>query len=375
MLTIVHIINGLESGGAETTMFTLCTHDRVNKHIVISLLDQGKYFQPLIERGIAVYCLDLKGGGWMLAKLYRLYKLLKSLKPDIVQTWMYHSDLIGGLIARLAGIKNVFWGVHNTVLNPTLSKRSTIIISKICSVLSYIVPYKIVCCAEKSLIVHAALGYRKSIMEVINNGYNLSKFNQSNDLRDQFLSEINHDENEILLGCVGRFDPNKDHKNLLSALKIVKQQGIVFRCCLVGNQMTADNTQLMAWITENGLEQQMILSGLRSDIPAVMNALDIHVLSSVAEAFPNVICEAMACSTPCITTDVGDASIIVGDTGWVVPASDAQALANAIIAAAESRHDSTAWQQRRAACRDRIVENFSVDKMLSAYQRSWATNC
>ncbi|GAB2921782.1 glycosyltransferase [Rheinheimera gaetbuli] len=374
MLTIVHIINGLESGGAETTMFSLCTHDRINKHIVISLLDQGKYFQPLVEHGIEVHCLDLKGKGWFLAKLYRLYKLLKTLKPDVVQTWMYHSDLIGGTVARLAGIKKVFWGVHNTVLTPTLSKRSTILISRICSFLSQVVPYRIVCCADKSLAVHAELGYSRDIMLVINNGYDLSKFSQNPALASDFLAEIQHSDAEVLFGCVGRFDPNKDHKNLLQALKIVKQQGIVFRCCLVGNQMTADNTQLMAWITENDLEQQIILSGLRSDIPAVMNALDIHILSSVAEAFPNVLCEAMACGTPCVSTDVGDAAIIVADTGWVVPAADANALADAIVAAVHARRDATAWHQRSVSCRDRIVGNFSVDKMVSAYQRSWTTD-
>lgn len=374
MLTIVHIINGLESGGAETTMFSLCTHDSVNKHIVISLLDQGKYFQPLIEHGIAVYCLDIKGKGWFLAKLYRLYKLLKTLKPDVVQTWMYHSDLIGGLVARFAGIKKVFWGVHNTVLTPALSKRSTILISRICTVLSYIVPYRIICCAEKSLAVHTGLGYRNSIMQVINNGYDLSKFNQAPELAAGFLTEIKHIDADVLLGCIGRFDPNKDHKNLLDALAIVKQQGIAFRCCLVGNQMTADNKQLMGWITENGLEHHIILSGLRSDIPAIMNALDIHVLSSVAEAFPNVLCEAMACGTPCISTDVGDAAIIIADTGWVVPASDATALANAIVAAVQARNDLVEWQQRGTECRERIVVNFSVDKMVSAYQRSWTTD-
>lgn len=374
MLTIIHIINGLESGGAETTMFSLCTHDSVNKHIVISLLDQGKYFQPLIEHGIAVHCLDFKGKGWFLAKLYRLYKLVKTLKPDVVQTWMYHSDLIGGLAARFAGIKKVFWGVHNTVLNPALSKRSTILISKICKVLSYVVPYRIVCCADKSFAVHAELGYRKSIMQVINNGYDLSKFNQNPELAAGFLAEIKHNDAEVLLGCVGRFDPNKDHKNLLDALAIVKQQGIAFRCCLVGNQMTTDNKQLMAWITEKGLAQHIILSGLRSDIPAVMNALDIHLLPSVAEAFPNVLCEAMACGTPCVTTDVGDAAIIVGDTGWVVPATNAAMLAEAITIAMQERSDVTGWQQRRAACRDRIVVNFSVDKMVSAYQRSWTAD-
>lgn len=374
MLTIVHIINGLESGGAETTMFNLCTYDKNNKHIVISLVDEGRYFKLLQEHQIEVYCLDLKGKGWLIAKFYKLFKLLKTIKPDVVQTWMYHSDLIGGVVARLAGVKKVFWGIRNSILTSKLSKRSTIVVSRICSVLSYVVPFKIICCADKALTVHAELGYCRSKLHVINNGYVLSKFSQNPALASDFLAEIKHSEAEVLFGCVGRFDPNKDHRNLLEALKIVQQQGIVFRCCLVGNQMTSDNSQLMGWISDNGLEQQIILSGLRSDIPAIMNALDIHVLSSVAEAFPNVLCEAMACGTPCVSTDVGDAAIIIADTGWVVPPGDAVSLAHAIISAISERSNVVGWQKRRAACRDRIVNNFSVDKMVAAYQRSWSSS-
>src|SRR5690606_14202195 len=134
----------------------------------------------------------------------------------------------------------------------------------------------------------------------------------------------------------------------------------------VGNQMTADNSVLLDWVAEYGLEQHVNLSGLRSDIPAVMNALDIHIMASVAEAFPNVLCEAMACGTPCVSTDVGDAAIIVADTGWVVPAADPTALAQAIIAAVQSHSDTIAWQRRSSACRERIVGHFSIDKMVSA---------
>lgn len=372
MLTIVHIINGLESGGAEASMFNLCTYDKTNRHIVISLVDKGRYYQLLTEQNVEVYCIDLKGKGWALAKLYSLYKLLVTIKPDVVQTWMYHSDLIGGVIARLAGIRRVFWGIRNSILTPKLSKRSTIIVSRICVLLSYVVPYKIICCADKARLVHAKLGYRKSIMEVINNGYELSKYSYNPKLAVDYLAEIKASDSEVILGCVGRFDPNKDHKNLLDALAIVKQRGILFRCCLVGFQMTAENNLLTKWIRECELDEQIVLSGLRRDIPSVMNALDIHILSSVAEAFPNVLCEAMACGTPCVSTEAGDAAIIVGDTGWVVPTSDAEALAEAIITAINERKNTEQWQQRTVAARERIVENFSLDKMVSAYSDVWS---
>lgn len=371
MSTIVHIINGLESGGAETTMFALCTNDTANRHIVISLLDQGKYYQPLLEHGIEVYCLDLKGRGWFLQKMYRLYSLLKQIRPDVVQTWMYHSDLIGGLVAKLAGVKRIFWGVHNTVLTPKLSKRSTILVSKICSALSGFIPYGIICCADKALEVHAKQGYTRNKLHVIYNGYDLTKFIKVPLYRDKIRAELGIGSTALLLGCVGRFDPNKDHENLLSALSLLAEQGIEFYCCLVGFQMDNDNAVLTSWIAKRNLSEHLILLGTRSDVPALMNAFDLHVLSSAAEAFPNVLCEAMACETPCITTDVGDAAFIVGNTGWVVPPGNSPALANAIKLAIHAKADTAAWQIRATTARERIVSHFSVAKMVNGYKHLW----
>jgi Glycosyltransferase len=121
------------------------------------------------------------------------------------------------------------------------------------------------------------------------------------------------------------------------------------------------------------LEDNISLLGQRTDIATIMNSLDVHILSSsFGEGFPNVVAEAMACGTPCITTDVGDAAIIVGDTGWVVPPKDSQALANAMLEAMEEKQNNPqAWKARKQACRERIVNNFSIEKMVDSYHQVW----
>jgi glycosyltransferase involved in cell wall biosynthesis len=102
-----------------------------------------------------------------------------------------------------------------------------------------------------------------------------------------------------------------------------------------------------------------------------MNTLDVHVLSSSTEAFPNVLAEAMACGTPCVTTDVGDAALIVDDTGWVVEPKNPCALADGLKQALDSMTDRVDWLKRQSRCRERIVNNFSIEQMVKAYRQVW----
>ena len=371
-MQVTHIITGLNNGGAEAVLYRLCTNDTGATHTVISLMDMGKYGSMLEKAGITVHCLNMPQGKVTLSGLRKLYTLLKKGKPDAVQTWMYHADLIGGVIAKLAGVKKVFWNIRHSTLEAGKSKRSTIVIAKLCARLSKRVPTGIVCCADEALAVHAAIGYDKSKMTVIYNGYRLDQFNINTEAGNAVKQELDIAHVPLVLGLVGRFNPQKDHANLLNALALLKEKHKYFVCLLVGAGINPDNTELYEQLKSLGLLEHVHLLDQRSDIPAVMNALDVHVLSSTTEGFPNVVAEAMACGTPCVTTDVGDAGLIVGDTGWVVPPRNAEALADAIEQALlEKKNKPEAWQQRKQASRARIEENFSVEKMVEKYHRVW----
>ena len=103
-----------------------------------------------------------------------------------------------------------------------------------------------------------------------------------------------------------------------------------------------------------------------------MGALDIHILSSAyGEAFPNVLAEAMACGTPCVATDVGDATGILGDTGWLAPSGNPTALANAIEAALADWAHQEGWLDRQRRCRQRICDEYALEKMVERYREIW----
>lgn len=370
--TVTHVISGLGDGGAEAILFRLCKADASCKHQVISLMDDGKYGAALREAGVGVDCLHMPRGRVTFGGLSRLYKLLRSQQPDVIQTWMYHADLVGGVVGRLARARQVFWGIHNSKLDPATAKQSTIWVCRVNALLSRWIPTRIVCCARQALDVHMRLGFHAPKMLVIANGYDLSRFSPSAAERARVRSELRLADQIPVLGLVARFDPAKDHRNLIQSLRILGNRGIDFRMLLVGVGLTAENSELARWLAEAGVQDRVLLLGQRSDVPAIMNAIDIHVLSSNTEAFPNVLAEAMACGTPCVTTDVGDAASIVGDTGWIVPPEDPQALAEALAnAIAEKNTSEGEWEARRRAARSRVEERFGLDRMVAEYHRVW----
>lgn len=369
---VLHIITGLNDGGAEGVLTRLCLYSEQAQHVVISLMDEGKYGPLLVRSGVTVHCLGMSPRNPSIVRLFRLIRLIRAEQPDAVQTWMYHADLLGGISARLAGVRRVFWGIRHSTLEKGKSKRSTIIVARLCAFLSGWVPEKIICCANKAQEVHADIGYSERKLHVIPNGYDLSRFRSDAAAGSKVRAELGLGPSDFIIGNVGRFDPSKDHSNFLQALARVSEVKIPFRCILVGKDVAPDNAVLVKQITELGLQQSVLLVGQRSDMPAVMNALDLHVLSSSSEGFPNVIAEAMACGTPCVSTEAGDALEILGDQEACCPVRDPQALADLIIKLAlESQHFPSRWRARKAQSSRRIAEKFSIEAMVEAYETCW----
>ncbi|UPR16042.1 glycosyltransferase [Vibrio parahaemolyticus] len=329
----------------------------------------GKY-KRLLE-GIGINVLELNFSKQPIHCFCVLTKVLKEMDIDVVQTWMYHADFIGGLAAKLAKKKNIVWGVHNTVLELDKSKLTTVIISRINSILSYVIPKKIIYCAESSRKVHEKLYYKRSVGVVINNGYDLERF--SNDVViPEDLNKYRQKEDQIIFGMVGRYDKFKDHNNLFRAISLVKKVRHNFKVILIGNGINSENKDIVNQINEQEINDEIILLGQRDDIPSIMNFIDVHILSSSAEAFPNVICEAMAVGTPCLSTDVGDASIIIGDNGWIVPSKSPQKLANAIVKIiVEIEENNDIFLNRKKTCMSKIKDNYSIESSSEKYINLW----
>ncbi|RAP63120.1 glycosyl transferase [Achromobacter sp. HZ01] len=372
-LRVMHVITGLGQGGAESVLLRLATcPEAAVEHTVVSLTDEGIYGERLRAAGVAVHALGMKRGRVSLGGFLALRALIARTRPDAVQTWMYHADLIGGLAARLAGVRAIAWGIRNSGEHLERSSRSARLVLRACALLSGWVPRAIVCAAQKAAERHADKGYRRDRLVVVSNGYDLSRYTPDEAARARVRAQWGLADDAPVIGCVARWDPLKDHANLLRAIAALVRDGRDggLRCVLIGRGMAADNPELGALIDRLGLRERLVLAGPSDDVPAAMNGLDLHVLSSCAEGFPNVVAEAMACGVYCVVTDVGDAAYIVGDTGVVVPPEQPEALARGIETALRevaARGRERAGQPARA----RVLERFDLARMVQSYIAVW----
>lgn len=327
------IITGLSTGGAEVMLSKLLKKiDRRRfKPAVISLTTTGQIGPQIEALGIPVHALGMTAGKLNLYGFLRLVRLLYQLKPDVVHTWMYHADLLGGLAARLAGIKTVIWGLRQSNLSPDQNKRSTLQVVKVCALLSGLVPKRILTCSNVGRSAHVAVGYRADKMVLIPNGFDLSRFKSDAGARYSVRSELGLAIDTQLVGLVARADPQKNHLGFIEAAVQVHASLPKVHFVLAGAGIDEKNVELSELIKRVGLENNFHLLGLRDDIPRLMASFDLLASPSFGEAFPNVLGEAMASCVPCVVTDVGDSAEIVGDTGRVVASGDMATLADHLV--------------------------------------------
>lgn len=369
-MNVIHVITGLSDGGAEGVLYRLVVNDDANVHHVISLSSVGKYGSLLRDVGIKVTTLEMPRGRLTFSGCFRLWRILRYSRPNVIQTWMYHADLLGGFFGWLMGIP-VVWGVRNSTLVVGKSTRSTIWVSRVCAAVSSWVPQQIIVCAQEAARVHSDIGYDRDRLVFVPNGYDLSKFSPNLNRRAEMRGIWGVSGPVPIIGMVARFDPFKEHISFIRALVRLKRQGIKFRAVLIGSGVDANNKRLVDEIEAGGLADIVRLLGVVDDIPSAMNAIDLHVLSSSAEAFPNVLAEAMSCGTPCVATNVGDAASILGDTGWIVAPNDVNALADGIAAALACMAQGSTWNDRRLRCRKKISNEYSLENMISCYRKIW----
>ena len=363
---IGHIITGLELGGAERALISLMKGVKKNtknssKEFIICLKDKSYFSRELDKLKIKTYYLKMKNDSLNILKQIQLIKILKKENPDLIQSWMYHSDLIGS-IASVFVKKKIFWTLHNFNISYKALGFQTRLIVFICAIFSYIFPDKIISVSKAAIKNHIKAGYKNGKFVHIPLGYQKA--------RNKMI--IHKKKNTIIFGSLSRWNVQKNHSFMLEAFgNLKKRTKLRFNLILAGQGLDKNNIHLRNLIKKNNLVKEVTLLGRVNDVKSFYSNIDVHILTSIGEAFPNVICEAMSNGIPCVSTNVGDVSDIIDDTGWIFETNNYLNLETILTSIYSEIKNRKIWDMRKKLCQARIQNNFGLDRMIQYYYQVW----
>jgi len=350
---VMHIIDGLGVGGTETILYEVVS-GLVARGFKVSVC----YFQPgaLVEK-YSKLDISLIHVPWRFridpALFFRLCKTLRSAAPDVVHTHLFKSDFHGLLAARLCKTPVVL-----TTLHSTNEWARNILFGAVYGYILRLIDRVVVLSDEIGEYFARHSHVPQARFLTINNAIPIQKYEQDSAVGGAVRDELGVSHDAPLIGFIARLAPPKDHETFLrSAVKILQTHQNA-RFLIVGEGV--NKARLVALSAELGLERAVIFSGFRSDIPAILSALDMVVLASQHEGLPVSLMEAMAASRPIVATAVrGITGVITnGENGILVPFADPEALAKACSLLLS---DSDLRQRLIQAGRIRVKNNYSID--------------
>ena len=365
-IRILHLISGLASGGAERVLTNLAVGLSVNRQfscIVVSMTDRGPFADQIEAHGVPVYTLDMRRGRPSLQGIKTLRNRMKEFAPDIMQTWLYHADLLGLAVCGFSEIPHLVWNLRCSDMD---LRRYRLLTRGVVSLLSRYskIPSTVVVNSEAGRSHHLRIGYQPRHWEVIPNGFDSNVWRPDLGARKSVRCELGFSVSAPLVGYVARLDPAKDHKTFLQAARSVLEARADCQFLLVGDGVST----LRGEVAALRISDSVRLLDRREDIPRLTAALDVACLSSAwGEGFPNAIGEAMACGVPCVATDVGDVANILSNTGHVVSPGSVTQFSAAILKLLAC--GETARQALGASARARIMANYSLQAMIEQYGR------
>jgi glycosyltransferase involved in cell wall biosynthesis len=327
------------------------------------MTDKGTIGGHITAAGVPLVTLEMRRGAADPRGLWRLGRLLARRRPAILQTWLYHADLLGLVAHRLGWTPRLVWNIRCTEAVEAGGVRAVLARASRR-------PDVVIVNAQAGRRFHESLGYRPRRWEYVPNGIDAARFRPDPEARRDVRARLGIDAHTVAIGLPARWHRMKDHATFLAAAArlAARRQNLIL--LLAGRGIDAANRDLAAAIVRAGPLPPFRLLGDHHDMPGLYAALDIATLSSAfGEGFPNVLGEAMACGVPCVATDSGDAAEILGPCGEVVPPRDPAALA-----AAWERLVAAGVERRRAlgaAARARVVGHYGLAVMVRRYEAIW----
>ncbi len=363
-MRIGFIVTELGPGGAERVLQRLAHgfRDQGEEVSIFSLTEVGAIGAELQSAGFTVEAGGMRFPKPVVPALRALRAHLRRTKPDIVQCWLPHANVIGSVIARREGLRPIIWGIRSGQVAASGTARITRSLNRLGAYTARVYADELIACGTVPAAYHERIGYPKGKMQIIENGIDVDLFRRDLGARYLIRREYGIGPDENLMIHIARWDRIKDQRTLLQAVSKMESTA---KLLMVGRGLVRQNSILWQLVQDLGLTDRVVLAGERKDVPQVLSAGDLMVMSSVSEGFPNVVIEAMACELPVVATAAGVTEAIVGKSGTVVPIRNATLLARAIDGF--FRLSSEEQFALGVSARQRVVESYSVGRMVDAY--------
>lgn len=321
-MRILYVITGLGQGGAERVVCDLADNMYKRGHEVNIAYLTGEILTYPSYKEVQLIKVGLNNLFSLPKSYLKLAKIIKEYQPDVVHTHMVHANILMRLVRVITPINLLISTAHSSNEGGVLRMIFYRATHHLADVTTNVSQKAVEAFEEKRAVPQNG-------MKNIYNGIDLHKFKYLPDARAKLYTELSFDKDCKLILAVGRFSEAKDYPNLLYAIKLLKQENIQnFKLVIVGDGELRTNIEAM--IEEFELKNDVVLLGRRSDIPMIMSACDLFVLSSHYEGLPTVLIEALACQSQVVSTDVSGAREILNDHGKIVPVKNPIALANAL---------------------------------------------
>lgn len=350
-MKILFVITGLGAGGAEMQVMDLAARlaHRRDDVLVVHLTGEAQ----LVSRhpGVRVVGLQMrKSIMGVISGYWRLRRLVKAFQPDVVHSHMVHANLLARLLRLTLRIPRLICTAHSTNEGGKLRMLAYRMTDSLADMTTNV-------SVEAVAAFVAQRAVKPGRMVAVHNGIDTDRFHTDSHARALLRNQAEIDNGVKIILAVGRLTEAKDYPNLLNAYSALELSNAETRLWIVGEGELRPVLQRL--VNSMGLAERVRFLGIRFDVPALMNAADVFVLSSAWEGFSLVVAEAMACERVVVATDCGGVKEVLGEFGYLVPPRDSRGLAHALSLALSMSTDEALSMGTRA--RHRVLSNYSLD--------------
>lgn len=354
-MKILLTITGLAMGGAEHVVVNLADALVARGHQVKIAYLTGEALVLPKSASIEVISIGMQGSKDFFKAYFKLRRVVKDFKPDVVHSHMIHANLLSRLLRLTASIPKLISTAHNTNEGGKLRMLAYRLTDKLTDVSTNVSQEAVDEFVKKGAV-------KTGRMVAVANGIDVNRFVFNTGSRTTLRHQLSL-ENQTMFLAVGRLNPQKDYPNLLNAIAQLVNTRKDFKVFIAGDGPL--KSELLLLVKRLEIIEFVEFLGVRRDIPELMSAADFFVLPSAWEGFGLVVAEAMACERVVVATDCGGVKEVIGSNGFLVEPKNSDLLAQALNDAL-NLSDAERFEIG-AGARQRIIDHFSLDANVEAY--------